>query len=408
MRYHSIIACLAAIIVDSMGFGLVYPLMTALFAGEQGSHMAEGLSIGLRHFYLGFSFLLYPLAMFFGTSFTGDLSDMVGRKKSLILCMAGIGISFVLMGLGVTRVSIPLLLIGRGLSGLMAGSQPIAQAAIADLSTPETKARNLSVMTLILSIGIIIGPLVGGLFSDPAIVSWFNLSTPFYVAACCAFVSALWIWFVFEESFIAPKDRRLHWMRPIQIFIEGFQHPAVRFLAVIFLLMQVGYSLFFQLIQVVMATFFGYTSLQLGLFNGYIGLSFAIVTLIGIQFLLKRMSVGKIAVMTLTLTGVSMILSMLIPTEVMVWIFSFFTSGFDMIAYAALMTAFSDSVDEKRQGWVMGIFGSVMAVAWALTGLSTNLIRPIGLQGLIIIGGFFMLVSAVLMVRYNRRQARRV
>lgn len=402
MRYRSIAPCAMAIIVDSMGFGLVYPIMTALFAGD-GSPMTEGLSLHLRNFYLGLGFLLYPLCMFFGASFMGDLSDIIGRKKSLIFCMSGICVSFLLMGLGVTVKNIGLLMMGRSLSGLMAGSQPIAQAAIVDLSTPQTKARNLSLMTLVLSVGIIIGPLTGGLFSDPVIVSWFTLSTPFYMAALLSLITAVWIWKAFHETTAQHKKIRLDWMRPITIFIEGFQHPQVRQLAVIFLLMQTGFSIFFQLIQVVMAVSFHYVSWQLGVFNGYIGLSFAIVTLLGVQFLLKYMSVGHVAVLTLALTGISMILTMLFSTEVPIWIFSFLTAGFDMVAYAALMTSFSNAVDEKKQGWVMGIFGSIMAISWAVTGLTTNLIPIIGLHGLIIIGGVFMLFSALLMVLYNRR-----
>lgn len=71
-----------AIIVDAMGFGLVYPLMTELFAGEEGLHMAAGMPLQLRHFYLGLTFLLYPLAALFGASWMSDLGRICGRKKS--------------------------------------------------------------------------------------------------------------------------------------------------------------------------------------------------------------------------------------------------------------------------------------------------------------------------------------
>lgn len=401
MYHKSIAPCSMALMVDSMGFGLVYPLMTTLFASEQNSHIAEGLSLNLRQFYLGLGFLLFPLNMFFGASFMGDLSDMIGRKKALILCMSGSCISFLLMGIGVTVSSISLLLIGRSFSGLMAGSQPIAQAAIIDLSTPETKPRNLSLMTLVISIGVIIGPLIGGICSDPTIISWFNLSTPFYFAAFLALLSALWIYTSFGETFFHCNVHRLNWMRPIRILIEGFQNIKIRSLALIFLLMQVGYSLYYQLIQVLMITFFNYSSWQLGMFNGYIGLSFTIITLTGIQFFLKKMNIGVVAISTLGLTGISIILAMLFPMEKIIWIFSFFTAGFDMLAYAALMTCFSNTVDDTRQGWVMGIFGSIMAVSWTITGFSTNFIHLLNLQELIIIGGLCMILSAILMLFYT-------
>ncbi|MCC5832919.1 MAG: MFS transporter [Chlamydiales bacterium] len=393
-----------AIIVDSMGFGLVYPLMTELFAGEQGFHMAEGISIGMRHFYLGLSFLLYPLAAFFGASFMGDLSDMIGRKKTLLLCMGGITVSFVLMGAGVEFFRISLLLIGRALSGIMAGSQPIAQAAIIDLSTPEAKARNLTFMTLILSIGIVIGPLIGGIFSDPFIVSWFTLSTPFYLAGILGLITTLWIAAGFPETVVGKAlHKRLNWMRPIHIFIEGFQNDRIRFLVFIFICMQAGFSLFFQLIQVFMSTIFGFQSWEIGLFNGYLGISFVIVVILGIKIFLKLFKVETIALASLLITGIFIILPMIYPQQLFVWIASFLVAGFDMLAYGALMTCFSSAADSENQGWAMGVFSSTMYITWAVTGFSTNLITLVGLRWLITIGGLLMLLASLLMALYKKR-----
>lgn len=404
MQLRAVAPAFLAIIVDSMGFGLVYPLMSELFAGEQGAHMAEGLSIGLRHFYLGLSFLLFPLAAFFGSSFMGDLSDIIGRKKTLLLCMSGLTVSFLLMGAGVEFFSIALLLVGRTLSGIMAGSQPIAQASIVDTSTPQTKARNLSIVTLIISFGIVIGPLVGGVFSDSAVVSWFTLSTPFYVAGGLALITAMWIWAGLPETLVhKARHKRLHWMRPLHIFIEGFQHHQIRFLAIIFMCMQIGFSLFYQLIQVFLSTVFEFQSWEIGLFNGYLGLSFALVVILGIQVFLKHFKIETIAVGSLAITGVFLILPMLFPEQVFVWIASFIVAGFDMVAYGALMVCFSSAVNSENQGWAMGVFASAMNITWALTGFSTNLITLVGLRWLIAIGGLFMLLSALLMMIYKRK-----
>lgn len=404
MQFRAITPAFLAIIVDSMGFGLVYPLMTELFAGEQGLHMAEGLSIGLRHFFLGLSFLLYPLAAFFGSSFMGDLSDIIGRKKTLLFCMTGITVSFLLMGAGVEFFSIALLLIGRALSGVMAGSQAIAQAAIIDLSTPESKPRNLSIMTLIISFGIVIGPLIGGIFSDSDVVSWFTLSTPFYLASILGLITTIWLAAGFSETLLEKaRHKRLHWMRPIHIFIEGFQHDRIRFLAVIFICMQIGYSLFYQLIQVFMSTVFDFQSWEIGVFNGYLGISFVIVVILGINVFLKFFKVETIAVSSLLITGIFLILPMIFPEQVFVWISSFIASGFDMVAYGALMACFAGSADSENQGWAMGVFASTMYATWALTGFSTNLIQVLGLRWLIAIGGLFMLLSSLLMAMYKRR-----
>jgi len=398
---------LLAIIMDSMGFGLVYPVMTALFSDTSGSFFAQEMSISLRHFYLGLSFMLYPLGMFFGASFLGDLSDILGRRKVLLLCMAGLFASFFLMGLGVTTSSISTLLIGRALGGLMAGSQPIAQAAISDQSTEETKPHNMSIMTLALSIGIVSGPLIGGIFSDSLLSGFFNFSTPFYIAAMLCFIDLVWIYFSFEETFVSATTKKLHLLRPIRIFIEAFQHKSVRFLSIIFSLMQIGFSLYFQLILVLLNQRFYYSSWKLGVFNGFIGFGFVIALIFLMGLFLKFWKIGQIAAYSFLITGLGQIGSVLIPNLILIWILALPVATFDMLAYTAVLTSFSNAVDRKSQGWVMGISGSIMAFTWAITGLSTNLIPLLGLNVLIVIGGVFLISSYFLMLIYNRSSSKK-
>lgn len=392
-----------AIVVDAMGYGIVYPMMTELFAGEEGLHMAAGMSLPLRHFYLGLSFLLFPLASFFGASLMGDLSEIYGPKKVLVLCLGGLTVSFVLMGLGVEFVAISMLLIGRALSGLMAGSQPIAQAAIIQHSTSEAQKRNLSLMTIVLAVGIVIGPFIGGIFSDSSLTPFFTLSTPFYLAAALALLTCLWVGAAFPDKEIAQK-KSLNWMRPLHLFYEGFTRKEIRLLALIFLSTQIGFSLFFQLIQIFVSVAFDFPSWKIGVFNGYMGIAFAIVILFGVKFLLKFLTVEWLATLSLCVTGICLILPMIFPNQVFVWVMSFLAAGFDMLAYGALMACFATVVGSARPGWVMGVFASIVAAAWTLTGFSTNLINWIGLRWLIAIGGCFVLLSFFLMLIYLKRR----
>jgi MFS family permease len=389
---------LLAIVIDSMGFGLVYPVMTALFSDTTSSLFAQAETPAMRHFYLGLSFMLYPFGMFFGASFLGDLSDILGRKKVLLICMAGLFASFFLMGLGVTISSVSILLLGRLLGGLMAGSQPIAQAAISDQSTEETKPLNMSIMTLALSFGIVSGPLIGGFFSDPSLSSAFSFSTPFYLAAVLCLIDLIWIYLRFGETFIQKANKTLHLLRPIHIFIEAFKHKSIRFLSLVFALMQIGFSLYFQLILVLLNTRFHYSSWQLGVFNGFIGFGFVIALIFLMRLFLKFWNIRQIAAYSFLITGLGQIGSVLIPNQWIIWGFAFPVATFDMLAYTATLTNFSNAVDSKSQGWAMGISGSIMALTWAISGLSTTLIPVLGLNVLIFIGGIFLVISFLLMV----------
>ncbi len=397
IKYPEIAPCIFAIIIDALGFGLVYPVMTALLTSNHSPVLPADASLNLRHFYLGLSFMLYPLCMFFGTSFMADLSDNYGRKKVLMICMAGIGISFFVMALGVVCSSIVLLLLGRAFSGLMAGSQPIAQAAISDLSTVETKAKNMSVIALSYCIGSVLGPLLGGFTSDNAIVPWFNFSTPFFIAALLAFIAFFWISISFKETFISQIKRPLHLARPIQIFIEAFQHSAVRILVIIFLLMQIGFSIYFQFIIVQMKYAHDYSNWQLGAVQGMIGLGFAFGLLLGMPLSVKRWNVLTIALVTGILTGVGQLFAAWIDIASLQWIFAVLIAGFDIMVFTSMLTLFSNAADKNSQGWVMGIANAVMALSWAVTGLCSNLLGLLGTRGLIFIGGIFLIIGSLLL-----------
>ena len=56
--------------------------------------------------------------------------------------------------------------------------------------------------------------------------------------------------------------------------------------------------------------------------------------------------------------------------EVLSWILAFPIALFDIIAYAMLMTTFSNAATKEEQGWVMGIFGATVAISFALVNLS--------------------------------------
>jgi len=104
--------------------------------------------------------------MFVGAPILGDLSDQIGRKKVLLICLLGTACGFFICAIGIKYAIVSVLIVGRGLGGLMAGCMPIAQAAIIDISTPENKLKNISSITLALCLGFAIGPMVGGYFSN--------------------------------------------------------------------------------------------------------------------------------------------------------------------------------------------------------------------------------------------------
>src|SRR5262245_25932787 len=114
-----------AVFIDIFSFGLMYPLIVGMF---HLGWIAQDYSPAWRDALLSVAFSLFPVGMFFGASLLGDLSDALGRRRTLMICMAGLAGGYALMWLAVELHFIWLFLVGRLASGLMAGTAPIAQA----------------------------------------------------------------------------------------------------------------------------------------------------------------------------------------------------------------------------------------------------------------------------------------
>ena len=398
--FREITPCLYAVLVDILGFGLALPVLTALFTGSNDVMFSSSVSETLRFGYLALGFVLYPLFMFFGSSFMGDLSDIIGRKKVLLMCMAGFTLGFFCMGFAVTLKSLFLLFFGRSLTGLMAASLPTTMAAIADLSTKENKARHMSLVVLVQSIGFVLGPLLSGLLSAV------SLGVPFYFGAFLAFVAVLWIFLAFQESFVKKTHKQIRFLRIFLVFSEVFKHRLLRILTLAFIFHQMGIALYVQLILIYLRQSFAYSAFMMGMFNAFFGLWMAIGILVIVPFATKRLPVERIAYVCLALTGASQLLSSIFSFQVALWLFVIPLGMFANVAWTAMLTSVSNAVDDKSQGWALGITGAVVALSFILTGFSPNLVPIIGSLPLIALGGVCFLIAWAIMRFYCHRFAK--
>lgn len=384
-----------AIVVDILGYGLVYPLIAALFAGEHTAFWGPWISKDLHNFYLGLIFTLYPLCMFFSASFMSDIADIIGRKKVLVCAMLLLAISFWVMGVGVDVSSFALFLLGRGLSGIAAGSQPLAQTSVSEMSNVSVKARNMTALASAQATGLILGPLVAGVFSDGKIAQGFTYSLPFFIAAGLAVVSAFWMMMASETgSCRVVREKKIQIFRPVYMFMDAFRYPAVRLLSLSFLLLQIAFGTYFQLISIFLKDTFNYSSWEIGLFYAFIGVCFPI----GLLFV--RMLHTKISIAAMTLWGVitfaaSLVIASFTLSHVLVWIAGFLFAITDMIAYVGMVSCFAHAVERRRQSWAMGVFGSLIAVGFIISGLCPNLLDGLMTHGVLLTAAAIAFLSWV-------------
>ena len=73
------------IAIDSMGLGILFPILSAMLISHSSHFLPGNTSNFLRELIYGVTIGIYMLAWFFGSAMLGDLSDAMGRKKSLMI-----------------------------------------------------------------------------------------------------------------------------------------------------------------------------------------------------------------------------------------------------------------------------------------------------------------------------------
>ena len=171
MRNRPLIAILATVTLDAVGIGLALPVIPTLLRELSGESRIAGR--------FGYFMAIYPLMQFLFSPVLGRLSDQFGRRRVLLVSMAGSAVDYLVMGL--TPV-LPVLYLGRVVAGITGANLAVATAYIADISVENDRARRFGYMNACFGLGFVAGPLLGGVFGS---------LSPRYPFLLAAFFSAL-------------------------------------------------------------------------------------------------------------------------------------------------------------------------------------------------------------------------
>lgn len=183
---------LLAVLVDSIGFGIVTPVLPGIVMKLGHVDLSEATRIG------GWLGVTYAAVQFLTGPLVGNLGDRFGRRPVLLGALAGYAADYALMGFAPT---LGWLFAGRALAGLFGASFGPAGAAIADISAPEERSRYFGMIGAAFGIGFIVGPAIGGLLGE------FGPRAPFHAAAVLAGANVLFGLFAFPET-LKPELRR--------------------------------------------------------------------------------------------------------------------------------------------------------------------------------------------------------
>ncbi len=195
---HAIYFVLITVLLDMIGFGLIIPVLPVLIETVGHMTLAEASLVG------GWMFFAYSAAQFVFGPLMGNLSDRFGRRPLLLLAILGLMLDYLLQSWAPTLVW---LYIGRAISGVCGASWIIANAYIADITTPEDRAKYYGMMGAAFGLGFVLGPALGGLLGE------YGPRVPFYFAAGISAANLIYGYFVLPETLDAAHRRPFEWRR---------------------------------------------------------------------------------------------------------------------------------------------------------------------------------------------------
>jgi len=299
----------AIVFVDLLGFGILIPVIP-LYAE----------SFGASEFVVGVLLASYSAMQFVAAPFLGSLSDRRGRRPVLLLSILGSVLAWTLFGLA---WSLAVLFVARLVAGALAGNIAAAQAAIADVTPPEERAKGLGLVGAAFGLGFVFGPALGGLLSSPgvldaarsvlpAVVPVTKFSLPSFAAAAICLFDLVLAAAVLPET--NTKNREVDRTSRTDRLKRALSNPALAALVVAFFVASFAFSGMESMFVLFLDQIYGYGTTTGGYVLAYVGVVIAILQGGLVGRLTKRYGERALAIGGAALLAVSLVSLPFTPT----------------------------------------------------------------------------------------------
>lgn len=340
MNRRALFTIFFIVFIDLLGFGIVLPLLP--YVAEH--YHANAFQIGLlAATYSFFQFIAAPIL--------GRLSDRYGRKKILLISQFGSVIGYLLLGLA---NSLLLLFVSRMIDGITGGNISIAQAYIADVTTPKNRAKGMGLIGAAFGLGFAIGPALGGI-----LYSIGGFSLPAYFAAAVGLLTMLLTTIALKETVNVEKVKSSPKTQfSVQEFINiMLTHPIGLIIFTFFML-----SFAFSSMQGTFALWaehtLGFGPTEIGYVFTFIGIGAIITQLLILPRVVNRFGERPVFIYALLLLALGLILmpfSLHISVLILANLLLVLGNG---LASSTSQSIASENVNPAEYGGTMGIMQS--------------------------------------------------
>ena len=346
---RSIVFVALTVLIDSIGFGLIVPVLPALLVELTGK------SVNLAAMDGGYLAFVYAAMQFVFAPVLGNLSDRYGRRPVLLFAVGALGVDYILMGFAPT---LGWLFLGRAIAGLAGASFIPAYAYVADISAPEKRAQNYGIVSAMFGAGFILGPALGGLLGG------FGPRAPFFVAAALSLLNFVYGLVALPESLPPDRRRAFDWRRanPVGMLLHMLKRPVVPGVLLGLFLWMVGHQVMPAVWSFYSKYRFNWQERTIGLSLAAAGVCMMIAQTVVLKRLVKRLG-ERGAVLTAVAIGAVGYVGFGLATQgwmMFAWLAAWFFAAIVMPTTNAVMSHY---IEPTAQGELQGAVASLFSVA---------------------------------------------
>lgn len=370
-------------------FGIIIPILPAYFASIGEGGMAAGLMIAL---FAGAQLIMSPVA--------GKWADQYGRRIMIILGLAGLTLSmFVFYAFD----SIWMLYVSRVIGGVGAALLiPALFAYVADITTMEQRAKGNSYISAAMSLGIVIGPGIGGFLAD------FGLKMPLLVSALISLVATIFSILVLKESQVKEDMPK----------VEVKADPMMKMLAqsvnkpyfiplVITLVMSFGLMAYESVLGLFVDNQFGATPQEIAVMITATGIISVIVQLFVVDRIVKVLGEGKVLNIFIGVAAFGFFLSLFASS----YAFFFAITLIIFLATAILRPVINTLISKlagNEQGFAMGMNNAYMSIGNVLGPTLAGILYDVDISYPFILGLVVLSFTITLSMTWQNRQRKKL
>jgi DHA1 family tetracycline resistance protein-like MFS transporter len=359
-------------------------------------------------FWAGVAFLSFSLMQFIASPILGRTSDLVGRKPVLWISLIGSALGYTMLAL---TSRFEWILAARILDGITGGNISVAQAAMADSSTPEERSKVLGMIGAAFGLGFVLGPAMAGVLSGSDfghhLLASRGWHLPFFVAAGLSLAASMMVLFWMPET-LTPEVRaraRSHESRG-HALVKAFKRPGMPQILGVSLLAMAGFAMMEGTFALLVHQRFDFHQREVGFLFAGIGVLLVIYQGGLVRVVAKRIPERVALIMGLVLMAVAL---PFMPKASWMWPFVLLLiplswgSGMGNTAGSALA---SQLTPPEEQGGLFGVLNAMTGVGRIIgPAVGTFTFARWGGQASYNVAGLTLGLALVLALTITRKEA---